>query len=239
VYQIVNVSLGSIGLFDRPRDAVSVECGYDCAMRCPVCRSPDTRVLDKRDSADASTTRRRRQCGKCLHRFTTYERPDTSSLMVVKSDRRRQEWNPDKLRRSLQVACTKRPISAETIERTVEQIEAELRGRDTSEVQSSVIGDLAMEKLRQLDQVAYIRFASVYRAFADISSFEDEVRRLIERAALNGSTAPNPRVSPASAPAEVAKAPTPDTPLAGAPQEATIASRDATTAGAPPGAAAR
>jgi transcriptional repressor NrdR len=156
-------------------------------MRCPVCRSPDTRVLDKRDSADASTTRRRRQCGTCLHRFTTYERPDTSSLMVVKSDHRRQEWNPDKLRRSLQVACTKRPISAETIERTVEQIEAALRNRDTAEVPSSVIGDLAMDKLRQLDQVAYIRFASVYRAFADISSFEDEVRRLIERASLSGT----------------------------------------------------
>ena len=104
--------------------------------------------------------------------------------MIVKSDQRRQEWNPDKLRRSLQVACTKRPISAETIERTVEQIESELRSRDSSEVPSSVVGDLAMEKLRQLDQVAYIRFASVYRAFADISSFEDEVRRLIERAGL-------------------------------------------------------
>ena len=107
--------------------------------------------------------------------------------MVVKSDQRRQEWSPDKLRRSLQVACTKRPISAETIERTVEQIEAELRGRDTAEVPSSVIGDLAMEKLRQLDQVAYIRFASVYRAFADVSSFEDEVRHLIERASHGGS----------------------------------------------------
>jgi transcriptional repressor NrdR len=122
-----------------------------------------------------------------MHRFTTYERPDTSSLMVVKSDHRRQEWNPDKLRRSLQVACTKRPISAETIERTVEQIEAALRNRDTAEVPSSVIGDLAMDKLRQLDQVAYIRFASVYRAFADISSFEDEVRRLIERASMSGA----------------------------------------------------
>jgi len=139
-------------------------------------------VLDKRDSADASTTRRRRQCGTCAHRFTTYERPDTSSLIVVKNDQRRQEWNAEKLRRSLQVACTKRPISAEAIERTVEQIEAELRARDSAETSSSVIGDLAMEKLRQLDQVAYIRFASVYRAFADISSFEDEIRRLIERA---------------------------------------------------------
>src|SRR5438874_10370975 len=118
-------------------------------MRCPVCRSPDTRVLDKRDSADASTTRRRRQCGACMHRFTTYERPDAASLMVVKNDRRRQEWNADKLRRSLQLACTKRPISAEAIERAVEQIEAELRGRDSPEVASSVIGDLAMEKLRQ------------------------------------------------------------------------------------------
>jgi transcriptional repressor NrdR len=125
-----------------------------------------------------------------MHRFTTYERPDTSSLMVVKSDQRRQEWNPDKLRRSLQVACTKRPISAETIERTVEQIEAELRARDSAEVPSSVIGDLAMDKLRHLDQVAYIRFASVYRAFADISSFEDEVRRLIDRAtqSTNGAS---------------------------------------------------
>jgi transcriptional repressor NrdR len=156
-------------------------------MRCPVCRSSDTRVLDKRDSADASTTRRRRVCGACSHRFTTYERPDTSTLMVVKRDQRRQEWSPDKLRRSLQLACTKRPISAEAIERTVEQIEAELRARDTPEVQSSMVGDLAMDKLRLLDQVAYIRFASVYRAFADISSFEDEVRRLIERAASSST----------------------------------------------------
>jgi transcriptional repressor NrdR len=139
-------------------------------------------VLDKRDSADAATTRRRRQCGACLHRFTTYERPETATLMVVKSDQRRQEFDRDKLRRSLQVACTKRPVSAEAIDRAVDQIEAELRGRDTSEVPSSVIGDLAMDKLRHLDQVAYIRFASVYRAFADISSFEDEVRRLIDRA---------------------------------------------------------
>ena len=148
-------------------------------MRCPVCRSPDTRVLDKRDSADASTTRRRRLCGTCAHRFTTYERPDTSALMVVKSDQRRQEWNPDKLRRSLQVACTKRPISAETIERTVEQIEAELRGRDTAEVSSSIIGDLAMDKLRQLDQVAYIRFASVYHSYEDIDTLKREVDRLM------------------------------------------------------------
>ena len=104
------------------------------------------------------------------------------------------------MRRSLQLACTKRPISAEAIERAVEQIEAELRGRDSPEVASSVIGDLAMEKLRQLDQVAYIRFASVYRAFADISSFEDEVRRLIERAS-HGAGGEGHHVSPQRAPA--------------------------------------
>jgi transcriptional repressor NrdR len=166
-------------------------------MRCPVCRAPDTRVLDKRDSADASTTRRRRLCSKCQHRFTTYERPDSAALMVVKNDRRRQEFNPDKLRLSLQVACTKRPISAETIERTVEQIEAELRSRDTAEVSSKTIGDLAMDKLRSLDQVAYIRFASVYRAFADITSFEDEVKQLIERAS-QGSAATELGLRPAT-----------------------------------------
>jgi transcriptional repressor NrdR len=152
-------------------------------MRCPDCHSPDTRVLDKRDTADAATTRRRRVCAGCGHRFTTYERPELPALMVVKSDRRRQEFDRAKLRHGLQLACTKRPISSETIERVVDQIEAELRARDSAEVPSTVIGDLAMNKLRQLDQVAYVRFASVYRDFADISLFEEEVRALVERGA--------------------------------------------------------
>ena len=150
-------------------------------MRCPSCLSLDTRVLDKRDSADATTTRRRRQCAGCGSRFTTYERAEMSTLMVAKRDRRRQEFDREKLRHSIQVACTKRPISSETIERLVEQVEAELRSRDMAEVQSQAIGDLVMQKLRALDEVAYIRFASVYRAFADVSSFEDELRRLIDR----------------------------------------------------------
>ena len=150
-------------------------------MRCPVCLSLDTRVLDKRDTADATTTRRRRQCASCANRFTTYERPELAALMVVKSDHRRQEFDREKLRRSVTVACTKRPISADTIDRVVEQVEAELRARDMAEVSSSSIGDLVMEKLRELDHVAYIRFASVYRAFADVSSFEDELSRLGKR----------------------------------------------------------
>ncbi len=149
-------------------------------MRCPFCASRDTRVLDKRDSDDVALTRRRRECQACGGRFTTYERPEIATLMVVKKDGRRQPFDRAKLRASIQTACAKRPISAETIERLVDQIETTLRGRDALEVSSSVIGDLVVEKLRALDQVAYIRFASVYRAFADISSFEDELRKLLK-----------------------------------------------------------
>ncbi len=149
-------------------------------MRCPFCASRDTRVLDKRDSEDVAVTRRRRECQSCGGRFTTFERPEVATLMVVKKDGRRQPFDRAKLRSSIQTACAKRPISAETIERMVDQIDAALRSRDVLEVPSSIVGDLVVEKLRALDQVAYIRFASVYRAFADISSFEDELRKLLK-----------------------------------------------------------
>ncbi|MCC6176970.1 MAG: transcriptional repressor NrdR [Chloroflexi bacterium] len=147
-------------------------------MRCPYCSSRDTRVLDKRDAEDVSMTRRRRECQSCNGRFTTYERPELATLMIVKKDGRRQPFNRDKLRTSIQTACAKRSISSETIERTVDQIESALRKRDGLEVPSSVVGDLVIGCLRDIDQVAYIRFASVYRAFADVSSFEDEARKL-------------------------------------------------------------
>lgn len=136
-------------------------------------------MLDKRDADDVALTRRRRECQGCGGRFTTHERPEAANLMVVKKDGRRQLFDRTKLWGSIQTACAKRPISAETIERMVDQIEATLRSRDLLEVPSSVIGDLVVEKLRLVDHVAYIRFASVYRAFADISSFEDELRRLL------------------------------------------------------------
>ena len=150
-------------------------------MRCPFCSSRDTRVLDKRDFHDVAMTRRRRECQQCNGRFTTYERPEISTLMIVKKDGRRQPFDRNKLRASIQTACTKRPISSETIERMVDQIESALRKADGLEVQSSVVGDHVIERLRGLDQVAYIRFASVYRAFADISSFEDELRTLTSK----------------------------------------------------------
>jgi transcriptional repressor NrdR len=150
-------------------------------MRCPSCGSRETRVIDKRDSDEVSQTRRRRECLACGRRFTTYERPEMTNLMLVKKDGRRQEFDRAKLWASIQKACTKLPISAETIQRIVDQIESDLRSRDTLEVPSSVVGDLVMEKLRTLDKVAYIRFASVYRAFADVSSFEDELRKIMPR----------------------------------------------------------
>ncbi|HYU19563.1 MAG TPA: transcriptional regulator NrdR [Chloroflexota bacterium] len=149
-------------------------------MRCPFCGSRGTRVLDKRDSEDFAITRRRRECQSCGGRFTTHERPEIANLMVVKKDGRRQPFDRAKLRASVQTACAKRPISAERIERLVDQIEANLRSRDLLEVQTSVVGDQVVEKLRDLDHVAYIRFASVYRAFADVSSFEDELRKLLK-----------------------------------------------------------
>jgi len=149
-------------------------------MRCPFCSSRDTRVLDKRDADDMAMTRRRRECQHCNSRFTTYERHEMSALVIVKKDGRRQPFDRAKLRASILTACAKRPISADTIERMIEQIEASLRRRDGLEVPSSVVGDLVIERLRALDDVAYIRFASVYRAFADISSFEDELRKLLK-----------------------------------------------------------
>ena len=148
-------------------------------MRCPSCGSRETRVLDKRDSEELAITRRRRECHACGRRFTTYERPELANLILIKKDGRRQEFDREKLRSSLQKACTKRPISSETIARIVDQVESDLRARDALEVPSSIVGDLVMEKLRALDKVAFIRFASVYREFADISSFEDELRKLL------------------------------------------------------------
>jgi transcriptional repressor NrdR len=146
-------------------------------MRCPYCSSRETKVVDKRDGD--GVTRRRRRCASCAGRFTTYERPEIARLFVVKKDGRREEFNRAKLRAGIEKAVTKRPVSAEAIERLLEEIEADLRRREGLEVPAPVLGELVMEKLRALDKVAYVRFASVYRAFADVSSFEDEVRKLL------------------------------------------------------------
>lgn len=143
-------------------------------MKCAFCSHKETKVTDKRDGEE--TTRRRRECLSCGKRFTTYERPDVN-VIVVKKDYRRERFDRQKLLSGILKACEKRHVSQETIEKTVNDIEGELRSYGT-EASSQAIGELVMEKLKGIDKVAYIRFASVYRAFSDISAFEEEVRLL-------------------------------------------------------------
>lgn len=147
-------------------------------MICPFCSSEQTRVVDKREQDTGKTTRRRRECIKCSRRFTTFERPETLDLLVIKKDGRREVFDRLKLRGGIIKSCEKRPVSAGDIEIVIDQIEAELRRGNKSEVNSKIIGELVTKKLKKLDQVAYIRFASVYRQFADVSDFERELAKL-------------------------------------------------------------
>lgn len=146
-------------------------------MKCPYCDCQDTRVIDSRDSADASV-RRRRQCVACGKRFTTYERWERPDLRVVKRDGRTEDFDRDKLEVGILKACEKRPIARSTIVQLIDDIEEELRAGDAMEVQTSHVGDMVLARLRELDQVAYLRFASVYRAFDDASHFENELKNL-------------------------------------------------------------
>jgi transcriptional repressor NrdR len=149
-------------------------------MRCPQCGARDTRVVDSRDLDEATTIRRRRECPACQTRFTTYERVEAARLIVVKRDGSRQEFDRDKLAAGLAKALTRRPVPADAAERAADAIEAELRGSGLSEVPSSRIGVMAMEELRGLDHIAYIRFASVYQSFEDLEDLKREVDTLFE-----------------------------------------------------------
>ena len=145
-------------------------------MRCPYCGFADSRVTDSRNVENG--IRRRRECLECQRRFTTYERIQTSALMVIKRDNRREEFDREKLAGGIRKACAKRPVPAHAIEKLVEDIEGELQGQ--GEVAASQIGEAVMEQLKSLDRVAYIRWASVYRDFQDIESFEEAVKDLRE-----------------------------------------------------------
>ena len=146
-------------------------------MRCPRCGERETRVVDSRDLDEASI-RRRRECETCGTRFTTYERIEAPRLMVVKRDGARQEFDREKLVSGFRKALTRRPLPEESAEQAADQIEAQLRAAGSTEVDSSVIGKMAMDKLRSLDQIAYIRFASVYSSFEDIETLKREVDNL-------------------------------------------------------------
>ncbi|MFN8676906.1 MAG: transcriptional regulator NrdR [Thermomicrobiales bacterium] len=147
-------------------------------MRCPFCHEPDSRVTDSRELSGGDSIRRRRECASCGRRFTTYERVEPVSLVIVKKDGRRQEFDPAKLRQKLRVALTKRPVGEAEIEALMARVEATLLARGTAEVPSSAIGEAVLQELKALDEVAYIRFASVYRHFQDIEDLRREVEEL-------------------------------------------------------------
>jgi transcriptional repressor NrdR len=147
-------------------------------MRCPQCGERDTRVVDSRDLDDSATIRRRRECNACSMRFTTYERIEAARLVVVKRDGTRQEFDRDRLVTGLRKALTRRPVADDAAPHAADRIEAELRAAGITEVPSSRVGALAMEELRGLDQIAYIRFASVYQSFEDLEDLKREVDTL-------------------------------------------------------------
>ena len=145
-------------------------------MKCPFCGYTESKVVDSRPAEDGEKIRRRRECLKCSRRFTTYEVIETIPIMVIKKDKSREAFDRNKLLRGLVRACEKRPVSVELLDSMVEEIEADLQNSLQREVPSSKIGELVMEKLKSVDEVAYVRFASVYRQFGDINSFMQELK---------------------------------------------------------------
>ena len=149
-------------------------------MKCPYCGSTETEVVETRDSEDLETIRRRRSCLKCDKRFTTYERVENINLVVIKKDGKREQFNRDKLKSGIIRSCEKTKVSMEDIERIVVEVERELLGADSVEVESKKIGQLVATRLKKIDKVAYIRFSSVFKRFVDVEDFEKEVKRLIK-----------------------------------------------------------
>ena len=149
-------------------------------MKCPACAYTDSKVIDSRPSADGSTIRRRRECQECGKRFTTYEIIETVPLVVVKKDKSREPFDRNKILGSIIRACHTRQVTRQQMENAVSEIESYLQNTLQSEISSALIGQLVMEKLKALDEVAYIRFASVYRQFKDINDFMAELQKLLE-----------------------------------------------------------
>lgn len=150
-------------------------------MKCPYCDHDGTKVLDSRPVNDNKSIRRRRECERCARRFTTFETVEEAPLMVVKKDGSREEFSREKLLRGLVRACEKRPVSVERLEQIVDEVERELRQTASTEIVSGQIGELMMEQLYKVDEVAYVRFASVYRQFKDIDMFMKELSTLLNR----------------------------------------------------------
>ncbi len=150
-------------------------------MKCPYCGHPDTRVIDSRPAEDRSSIRRRRSCDECGKRFTTYEKVETIPLIVIKKDNNREQYDRAKIETGILRACYKRPVSADAIQKTVNAVETEVFNREEKEVSSTVIGEIVMDKLKSLDAVAYVRFASVYREFKDVNTFMEEIKKFLDK----------------------------------------------------------
>ena len=148
-------------------------------MRCPFCDNEDTKVIDSRPIDDGKAIRRRRECEECIKRFTTYEKVETTIIMIIKKDGSRQAFDRDKLMNGIIKACEKRPVALADIERVVDSIERGLNNMMEKEVKSTFLGELVMEQLKDLDEVAYVRFASVYRSFKDVNTFIKEIEALV------------------------------------------------------------
>lgn len=149
-------------------------------MKCPFCSSENTRVIDSRPADDNCSIRRRRLCDDCSKRFTTYEKVETIPLIVIKKDNNREQYDRSKLEAGILRACHKRPISADQITKLVNEVEVEIFSGDEKEISSTDIEEIVMDKIRDLDPVAYVRFASVYREFKDVNTFMNELKKMLE-----------------------------------------------------------
>ncbi|MBQ7563022.1 MAG: transcriptional repressor NrdR [Lachnospiraceae bacterium] len=150
-------------------------------MKCPFCGHENTRVIDSRPAEDNNSIRRRRVCDECEKRFTTYEKIETIPLIVIKKDNNREAYDRSKIEAGILRACHKRPVAASQISQIVDEVETEVFNYEDKEIESRVIGELVMSKLHDLDAVAYVRFASVYREFKDVNTFMDELKKMLDK----------------------------------------------------------
>lgn len=148
-------------------------------MKCPFCGDDNTRVIDSRPADDNNSIRRRRQCDECGRRFTTYEKVETIPLIIIKKDKNREPYDRSKIESGVLRSCHKRPVSIDQIEKCVDDIETAIFNLEEREVESTMIGEIVMDAIRELDQVAYVRFASVYREFKDVNTFMNELKKLL------------------------------------------------------------
>ena len=149
-------------------------------MKCPYCNHLDTKVIDSRPIDEGTSIRRRRVCEACGKRFTTYEKVETIPLLIIKKDNTRENYDRSKIENGVLRACYKRPVSTESVKQVIDRIETAIFSREEKEIPSSLVGEIVMEELKDLDEVAYVRFASVYREFKDVNTFMDELKKILE-----------------------------------------------------------